>query len=88
MLMNARARREAVAYMDAGDFQASRQVLSSSIVSSQRLCMAMGADAEMSEELASLEELSDSLTDRDKDAMSRKQLSYRAYDLSRSRRSR
>jgi len=88
MLMNARARCEAVAYMDAGDFQASRQVLSSSIVSSQRLCMAMGADAEMSEELASLEELSGSLTDRDKDAMSRKQLSYRAYDLSRSRRSR
>lgn len=88
MLMNARARREAVAYMDAGDFQASRQVLASSIVASQQMCMAMEPDAEMSDELASLEELSESLTDRDKDSMSRKQMSYRAYSLSRSRRSR
>lgn len=88
MLMNARARREAVAYMDAGDYRSSRQVLTSSLVASQQLCVAMEADAEMTGELAALEELSASLTDRDKDSMSRKQMTYQAYDLTRSRRSR
>lgn len=50
--------------------------------------MEMPADAEMSDELHSLKELSASLGDRTRDSMSRKQSSYRAYNLSRSRRER
>jgi Ca-activated chloride channel family protein len=88
MLMNARARREAVAYMDAGQFDLSMEVVASSISLTRQAYMSMPADAEMSEELRSLEELSGSLGDRSKDSMTRKQSSYRAYDLSRGRRTR
>jgi Ca-activated chloride channel family protein len=88
MLMNARARREAVAYMDAGRFDMSREVVTSSLVLTEQAYMSMPADAEMTEELNSLKELSDSLADRRLDSMSRKQSSYRAYNLSRSRRER
>lgn len=48
----------------------------------------MPADADMSEELRSLEELSDSLCDRSRDSMTRKQSSYQADNLSTGRRSR
>lgn len=88
MLMNARARREAVAYMDAGQFELSREVVASSLVLTEETYTSMPADAELSEELRSLEELSSSLGDRTRDSMSRKLSSYRAYDLSRGRRSR
>lgn len=88
MLMNARARREAVAYMDAGRFDMSREVVASSILLTEQACAAMPADAEMTDELHSLAQLSDSLSDRRRDPMTRKQSSYRAYNLSRGKRER
>jgi Ca-activated chloride channel family protein len=88
MLMNARARREAVAYMDTGQFDMSREVVTSSLVLTEQAYMSMPGDAELVEELHSLRELSNSLGDRSRDSMSRKQSSYRAYNISTSKRSR
>jgi Ca-activated chloride channel family protein len=88
MLMNARARREAVAFMDTGQFDRSREVVASSILLTEQAYASMPADAEMSDELRSLEALSGSLGDRSRDAMTRKQSAYRAYNLSTSKRSR
>jgi hypothetical protein len=86
MLMNARARREAMAYMDAGNYDMYREVVTSSIASSKRAFAPMAADADVVAEMSSLQELSDTADDRAQDRMSRKRLSYRSYDLSRSRR--
>jgi Ca-activated chloride channel family protein len=86
MLMNARARREAMAYMDAGNYDMYREVVTASIASSARAFAPMAADADVVAEMASLQHLSDTASDRAQDRMSRKKLSYRSYDLSRSRR--
>jgi Ca-activated chloride channel homolog len=78
-LMNARARREAMAEIDAGDYTAAVRVLGKSIADTQVACAAfLDADA-VAEECASLEEVQMSLMDRFKDKMSRKKLAYGAY---------
>ncbi|MDQ1593024.1 MAG: Ca-activated chloride channel [Pyrinomonadaceae bacterium] len=86
MLMNARARREAIAYMDAGDYDSYREVVSASIASSRFAFAPMQADADVLAELSSLEALSDTADDRHQDQLNRKRLSYRSHDLSRSKR--
>lgn len=82
-LMNARARREAMARIDAGDFDGARHTLRQSIAATQAMCAAFPDLESVAEECASLEEVSMSLTDRLKDKMSRKKLAYAAYSRSR-----
>jgi Ca-activated chloride channel homolog len=78
-LMNARARREAMADIDAGDYTAAVRVLGKSIAETQVACAAfLDADA-VAEECASLEEVKMSLMDRFNDKLSRKKLAYGAY---------
>ncbi len=77
LLMNARARNEAMKRMDRGDYAGAQVVLGSALCATRSLST---ADApEVMEESASLEELRSSLTDRLKDKMSRKKLAYSAY---------
>src|ERR1700752_122265 len=75
-LMNARARNEAMEYMDRGDFSGAQFVIGSALSATQAL---KSAAPEVMEECAALEETSKSLTDRLKDRMSRKRLAYAAY---------
>ena len=86
MLMNARARREAMAYMDAGNYDMYREVVTATVASSRAAFSAMEADADVMAEMSSLADWADTASDRAQDRMSRKKLSYRSYDLTRSRR--
>ncbi|HZI19300.1 MAG TPA: VWA domain-containing protein [Pyrinomonadaceae bacterium] len=74
LLMNARARREAVSYMDAGDYAAA----SSSVLVACAASAASPAcdDPELARDAEDLEGLSLLLADRGSDKMSRKLLSY------------
>jgi Ca-activated chloride channel family protein len=85
MLMNARARAEAVRRMDAGDYVGSRQVLYQATVSSQAAFAPMAGSADVQEEMARLAEYDDSLTDRSSDKMSRKRLMYDSVSRRQSR---
>jgi hypothetical protein len=84
MLMNARARSEAVRLMDAGDFAGTQQVLRRAAASSHAAFAAMPASAETQEEMNLFAEYDSSLGDRSSDKMSRKRL---LYDLASRRRS-
>lgn len=75
-----------MAYMDAGNYDMYRKVVISSIASSRRAFAPTAADADVDAEMSSLQDLADTVNDRAQDRMSRKKLSYRSYDLSRSRR--
>ncbi|HKU78095.1 MAG TPA: VWA domain-containing protein [Pyrinomonadaceae bacterium] len=77
LLMNARARNEAMKRMDRGDYAGAQVVLGSALCATRSLDTANAP--EVMEESASLEELRSSLTDRLKDKMSRKKLAYAAY---------
>lgn len=79
LLMNARARREAMAHMDAGDFVSARRVVIGTLAASAPLMARMEFDADWQDEHASLTELSDSLEDRRQDKDSRKRLAYDSY---------
>jgi len=74
LLMNARARREAVSYMDAGDYAAASATVRAAyaVTSASPVC----ADAEVMSDTVELDELSALLEDRGRDGMSRKMLSY------------
>lgn len=76
ILMNAKARAEAVRRMDLGDFAGSRQVLSEARAMTVQACAAMPASAQVQEELELFEEYDRSLSERSSDKMSRKRLMY------------
>jgi Ca-activated chloride channel family protein len=86
LLMNARARREATAHMDRGDYMMARQVVASAIHTSQPLFSRMAASPEIREEEQQLKELESSLNNRGEDKMTRKRLVYEAYRRSNSKR--
>jgi hypothetical protein len=77
--MNARARREAMAQIDQGDYAAAGQILGASIANTRVACASFIDAQSVAEECDSLEEVKMSLTDRLKDKMSRKKLAYGAY---------
>ncbi|HUQ33723.1 MAG TPA: VWA domain-containing protein [Pyrinomonadaceae bacterium] len=79
MLMNARARAEAVRRMDAGDYVGSRQVLQDAYLATEAAYAPMPRSADMQDELRVFEEYERSLTDRSSDKMSRKRLVYDSH---------
>jgi len=81
-LMNARARREAIERVDAGDYAAAQHILGQSIANTQSACAPFATTAEVMEECASLEAVATSLRDRLQDKLSRKKLAYQAYSRS------
>lgn len=76
MLMNARARAEAVRRMDRGDYAGSRQVLRDAYLVSEMAFAPMESSWDVQAEMASFEEYDNTLTDRSSDKMSRKRLLY------------
>ncbi|HYG81166.1 MAG TPA: VWA domain-containing protein [Pyrinomonadaceae bacterium] len=84
MLMNARARAEAVRLMDAGDFVGTQHVLGQAAAASRAVFAAMPSSCETREEMNRFAEYDDSLNNRSSDKMSRKRL---LYDLVSRRRS-
>jgi Ca-activated chloride channel family protein len=76
MLMNARARAEAVRRMDAGDFVGSQQVLQAAHMASHVAFAPMASSGDVQAEMASFEEYHTTLADRSSDKMSRKRLLY------------
>ena len=78
-LMNARARREAMAHIDLGDFATAGQILGASIANTRAACASFVDAESVADECAALEDVKMSLTDRLKDKMSRKKLAYGAY---------
>jgi Ca-activated chloride channel homolog len=78
-LMNARARNEAMERMDQGDFVGAEFVLGQALSATKVACASFASMPSVIEECASLEQATNSLTDRLKDKMSRKKLAYAAY---------
>ena len=78
-LMNARARKEAMAHIDLGDFTTAGQILEASIVNTRAACASFIDVESVVDECVALEEVKMSLTDRLKDKMSRKKLAYGAH---------
>lgn len=76
MLMNARARAEAVRLMDTGDYAASQSVLHHARLASAAAFAPMASSADVQEEMATFDEYAQSLSDRSSDKMSRKRLIY------------
>jgi Ca-activated chloride channel family protein len=83
LLMNARARREAVACMDQGDFAAARRVVGIALGATGKLRAQLGArgsnDPGVQAEQQALEHLCSALENRQQDKGTRKRLSYEAY---------
>jgi len=79
--MNARARREAIRQMDAGNYaQAQAALVSASHATMTAAQYAPAASAPLyAKESAQLDELENSLRDRAQDKMSRKRLAYQDY---------
>jgi Ca-activated chloride channel family protein len=78
LLMNARARREAINLMDAGNYEQAQQVVFGARAATMVACAAMPASAEVQEELASLDAVLSSLNHRGEDKSNRKRLLYNA----------
>jgi Ca-activated chloride channel family protein len=85
MLMNARARAEAVKRMDAGDYVGSQQVLRQAAVASKAVFAPMASSPDVQDEMARLEEYDESLSNRSSDKMSRKRLMYDSVSRRQSR---
>ena len=85
LLMNARARAEAVKLMDTGDYAGSQRVLRHAQLSSQAAFAPMRECADVQAEMATFEEYDQSLTDRSSDKMSRKRLLYDSVSRRQSR---
>jgi Ca-activated chloride channel homolog len=85
MLMNARARAEAVRHMDAGDYVGSQRVLRQAAMSSRAAFAPMASSPDVQEEMATFDEYDASLTDRSSDKMSRKRLIYDSVSRRQSR---
>lgn len=76
MLMNARARAEAVRRMDAGDYVGSQRVLRQAVAASHVAFAPMADSGDVQEELSSFEEYYENLNERSSDKMSRKRMLY------------
>ncbi|MEP7076011.1 MAG: VWA domain-containing protein [Acidobacteriota bacterium] len=86
LLINARARREAMAQLDRGEYAASVGTLKSVAASSQALFSAMpDVNFDLMNELDDLKKVTESLHDRGQDVMSRKQMAYRRESLRKSK---
>lgn len=83
LLMNARARREAIDLMDKGDYESAQGVMKAAFAGTQVMAAAMPEAAEFAEELVALDELSLSLDNRADDKMSRKKMAYQSYSRTR-----
>ena len=81
LLMNARARREAIDKMDQNDYSGAQALLNQVAVSTQVLFSRMPSPA-VREELEELAKMEDSLNYRENDKMGRKQMMYSAYKKS------
>lgn len=86
MLMNARARREAMAHFDRGDYVMAKQVVTSALSASMPLFSRDASAPDLIEERQQLEELESSLDNRGQDRMTRKKLVYESYRRSNSKR--
>jgi Ca-activated chloride channel family protein len=84
MLMNARARAEAVRLMDSGDYIGSRNVIRDTILCSEQSFAPMAGSSDVREEMDMLLEYESSLGDRSSDKMSRKRLMYDSVSRRRS----
>ena len=76
LLMNARARREAVSHMDRGDYAAAVQVVAGARAATMAYCASQPFDEETRAESEELSSLTGSLADRGQDKMSRKLMEY------------
>ncbi len=76
MLMNARARAEAVRRMDAGDYVGSQQVLRQAVAASHVAFAPMADSGDVREEMSSFQEYYENLNERSSDKMSRKRMLY------------
>jgi len=76
LLMNARARREAVSHMDRGDYAAAVNVVAGARAATLDYCAAQPGDAETRADSEDLLRVTGSLADRGRDKMSRKLLEY------------
>ncbi len=76
MLMNARARAEAVRRMDAGDYIGSQRVLRQAVAASHVAFAPMADSGDVQAELSSFEEYYENLNERSSDKMSRKRMLY------------
>ena len=76
LLMNARARREAVSWMDRGDYAAAAGVINRAYVATMALSASAPDDPETRAESEELLSLTGSLEDRRSDRMSRKLMEY------------
>jgi Ca-activated chloride channel family protein len=85
LLMNARARREAAAQMDAGNFAAAHQVIQSARQQTEVLFARAPSSPHLGRESARLTGLEESLKSRGSDRMSRKRLLYDAHARSHSK---
>ncbi|MBD0327092.1 MAG: hypothetical protein ICV68_11710, partial [Pyrinomonadaceae bacterium] len=84
MLMNARARAEAMRRMDAGDYAGSRQVLASARVASMAAFEPMASDSDVRQEMAVLEEYDEEILNPASAKMNRKRLMYDMFSRRRS----
>ncbi|HEX8499749.1 MAG TPA: VWA domain-containing protein [Pyrinomonadaceae bacterium] len=78
LLMNARARREAVSHMDRGDYATASGVISRARDATVAYCASRPGDEEALADSEELHRLTGSLEDRGQDRMSRKLMSYSA----------
>jgi Ca-activated chloride channel family protein len=81
LLMNARARREAVSHMDRGDYAAAANIIGSARAATVAYCATRPEDEEALADSEDLASLTSSLGDRGRDKMSRKLMEY--YSLMR-----
>ncbi|MEP6786913.1 MAG: VWA domain-containing protein [Acidobacteriota bacterium] len=75
LLMNARARREAMSQLDAGLYDAARSTMQAAVGSTEVL-FSLAPSLQLREELDDLSKVAGSLGSRQNDAMSRKQMAY------------
>lgn len=79
LLMNARARREAMTHMDAGNYVLARHVVGQALGATRVACAPMASAPDVQAEYESLASLGESLADRSQDKMNRKRLAYESY---------
>lgn len=79
LMMNARARREAMTHMDRGDYARAREVVSASLCATMASPSFDVADQDFRRERASLENVLSTMDDRSQDKMRRKHLAYDSY---------
>jgi Ca-activated chloride channel family protein len=83
ILMTARARREAMAYLDRGDVAGATAVVTGSLQQMAMACAPMMADQEVQEQMHIFEDLAFDLENRQDLGMTRKKMSYQSYQLGR-----